>query len=369
MHFDGKGLDVIEADIRREAATLEAAVPALRAGSEDIVSEIPASPPRAYLIGCGDSLDGGIAARYVWDRMVSFPVEAVPAMTFTTSMLDTAPDGALVIALSQSGKVSRVIEGARAARARGLATVTITTNPSSPLAREPADASWVIDFDKLGAVPGTTSYLVGIVALYELGCALAGESSIRDALRADLDGLGRIVGEAIAACESVALEQAQAMARHLPVILLGYGPVLSSARFTVRKLLELAQLVVFSKETEEYAHDEYSLIDDSFRVMQFCPPGRGRTRDLEIAEYLGRLRVHLTVVSDGTDAELFGDPADILYALPPCPPSLVPLVYSIPGQLVCLATARRVGGSLYGMAERIHREDGDPQIYESEIAS
>ena len=33
-----------------------------------------------------------------------------------------------------------------------------------------------------------------------------------------------------------------AMAREHPVLALGYGPVLASARFTVRKLLELTQL-------------------------------------------------------------------------------------------------------------------------------
>jgi glucosamine 6-phosphate synthetase-like amidotransferase/phosphosugar isomerase protein len=369
MHSDDAGLDLMEADVRREGAAIRDAVPALRGSVAGIAGAVPARPTRVYLIGCGDSLDGGIAARFVWDRMMACPVEAVPAMTFATSVVEDAPEGSLVVALSQSGKVSRVIEGVRSARARGLGTITITASSTSPLAQEPADATWLIPFDKLGAVPGTTSHILGTVAFYELGCALAEDGSARDRVRSDLGRLGDLIDETLAACVTASLLHADAMAREHPVLLLGYGPVLSSARFTVRKLLELTQLIALWQETEEYAHDEYSLVGPGFRVMQFCPPDRGGTRNAEVARYLQRLGVHLTIVADGSEAEAYGALADIVYPMPACPPSLVPLLYALPGQSMSIATARRVGGSLYGMAERVHKEDGDPQIYESAIAT
>lgn len=88
-----------------------------------------------------------------------------------------------------------------------------------------------------------------------------------------------------------------------------------------------------------------------------------------MAGYLQRLGVHLSVVTSEADAERYATVADLVYPIPACPDALMPLLYSIPGQLLSVATARRVGGSLYGMAERVHKVDGDPQIYESEIAS
>jgi glucosamine--fructose-6-phosphate aminotransferase (isomerizing) len=368
-HVDGERLDLIAADIAREGAVLRDQTPALRESAEAIAEAISSGPSRAFLIGCGDSLDGSMAARYAWDGLVDFPVEAVPAMTFVTSILDAAPADALVVALSQSGRVSRVVESVRAARARGLSTVTITANPESPLAREPADAGFVIGFDKLGAIPGTTSHLLGAVALYELGCALSSNRGPRDGLRADLDGLGDLVDEAIAGCSETAERHARAMSRDLPILLLGYGPVLSSARFTVRKVLELTQLIAMWQETEEYAHDEYSLVGSDFRLTVFAPPDRGVTRSHEVARYLRRLGVHLSVVTDVGHAGSYENDADLIYRLPACPPSLVPLLYSIPGQLLSVASARTVGGSLYGMAEQVHRDDGDPQIYESAITT
>lgn len=369
MHRDTEGLALIQADIEREADALEHGTRSIRDAVPDVRSSLPESFSRAYLIGCGDSLDAGIASRFAWESLDTMPVEAVPAMTFATSIVERAPRGSLVVALSQSGKVSRVVEAVRAARSHGLTTVTITANAGSPLASEPADATWVIDFEKLGAIPGTTSHLLGTVALYELGCELTRDGRARDRLRSELDDLGHLVGSAIEGCRPRAIEHAEAMDRDRPFLSIGYGPVLSSARFTVRKLLELTQLIALSQETEEYAHDEYSLVDPSFRVMQFAPPDRGKRRNLEIAHYLNRLGVHLSVVTDGPEADAYRDIADVMYGLPEMPASLAPLVYAIPGQVLSLAAARRVGGSLYGMAERVHRADGDPQIYESEIAS
>lgn len=370
MHHDEEGLDLIGVDIDREAATLGDGTRALREAVSEVAGALPVPPSRAYLIGCGDSLDAGIAARYVWEGLHGFPVEAVPAMTFATSVVDLAPPEALVVALSQSGKVSRVIEGIRRARSRGLSTVTITADAGSPLAAEPSDASWVIGFDKVGAVPGTTSHLLGMVALYELGCALAPKGVGADRVRADLDGLDDLVRRTIAASAPLAARHADAMGRDLPVLALGYGPTLSSARYTIRKLLELTQLVAIWQETEEYAHDEYSMVDSGFRMLQFAPPGPGAVRSGEVAGYLHRLGVHLSVVTGEEDTDRYGEYANLTYPIAAaCPASLMPLVYSVPGQLLSLATARTLGGSLYGMAERIHREDGDPQIYESEIAS
>jgi glucosamine 6-phosphate synthetase-like amidotransferase/phosphosugar isomerase protein len=369
MHHDIAGLELFEADIRRESSVLAKAAVDLRAEATKIAATLPGTPSQVYLVGCGDSLDAGIAARYVWGRLLGVSVEAVPAMTFASSIAELAPPGSLVVALSLSGKVSRVVEAVRTARNHDLVTVTITMNDGSPLATEPSDASWVLDFDKLGPIPGTTSHLVGAIALYELGCALSQATEARDELQSELDGLGDLVGQVVRDCGPVAEQHAAVMARELPVLTIGYGPSLSSARFTVRKMLELTQLISMWQETEEYAHDEYSLVDSRFRVMQFAPPDRGRARNLEIARYLRRLGVHLAVVTDGADADWYDDLADIVYRLPACSPSLMPLLYAVPGQLLALASAKGVGGSFYGMAEQVHREDGDPQIYESEIAS
>jgi glucosamine--fructose-6-phosphate aminotransferase (isomerizing) len=287
-------------------------------------------------------------------------------MTFTSRIVDDAPPGSLVVALSQSGKVSRVVEAVRAARSRGLRTISITSNAASALAAEPVDDLWVLDLEKLGPVPGMTSHLLGALALYELGAAAAAPHEGSAHLQAEVDRLPDLVDEATSIAWPIALAHAERFERDLPVLALGYGPALGTARFTIRKILELAQLLAMSQETEEYAHDEYSLVDERFRVLLFAPWDRGMARSLEVARYLRRLRVDLAVITQADIADGSRE-TDVVYGLPSMPLSLTPLVYAVPGQILSLAVARRVGGSLYGAADPIHGEDGDPQIYASGI--
>jgi hypothetical protein len=87
-HFDLERLDLMSADIAREGEVLRRSTPALRERSAEIASAVVSPPARVYLVGCGDSLDAGIAASYQWERLLRIPVEAVPAMTFATSVID-----------------------------------------------------------------------------------------------------------------------------------------------------------------------------------------------------------------------------------------------------------------------------------------
>lgn len=354
-------------DIRRQGRVLAEAVPRLRHEANGVAETVGKAHPRVYLVGCGDSLDAGIASRPTWEALTRAPVEALGAMTFSVSAVDTAQEGSLLIALSQSGRVSRVLEAVRAARHRGLRTVAITSSATSPLAAEPADATWVVSFEKLGPVPGTTSYLLGTLALYELACAMSRDDDGAVALRSELNRVPSMCDEAGALSWGIGASHAPMFDRGSPTLALGYGPVLASARHTIRKILETSQLIATWQETEEYAHDEYSLIDRRFRVLQWVAPDRGLTRSVEVARYLRRLGVHLAVIVPTSTADRFMSIADIVYQLPPMAPSISPIVSAVPGQVLAVVLAERLGGSLYGMGERVHAEDGDPQIYESAI--
>ena len=144
-------------------------------------------------------------------------------MTFSSYAVDVAPPGSLVVALSQSGKVTRVIEGVRAARARGLVTLAVTARPDSPLAAEAVDCVIVVPFPKLGAIPGTTSFTVGSIALSEVACALVpGNDS--DELRRAIDEMPATIDDAVAAAWDVAIAQAARATRATTLLALAGGP-------------------------------------------------------------------------------------------------------------------------------------------------
>jgi glucosamine--fructose-6-phosphate aminotransferase (isomerizing) len=359
--------DLLIQDIQRLPDLLEQMTPNLRRQAAEIAASISPRPPRVYLVGCGDSLNVGMAARFAWERLLRLPVEAVPAQTFARHLVESAPPGALVVAFSQSGKVSRVIEALRVGGARGLQTLAVCGRTGSPLALEPADQHWVFNFPKLGFVPGTTSYLTGIALYLELACALTPDTAQAGELQAAIDYLPEVIRAALPALQQTAQRGAADISRQHPLLLLGAGPQLASAHYAARKFFEISQVIAMAQETEEYAHDEYSVVDAQVPALIFAPPDRSYSRSREIAGWLRRLGLPLSAAASPACAADFEALGALVYPVPETHPDLAPLLYALPAQLLNYYTALRLGGAYYATHDPVHDADGDPQIYESEI--
>lgn len=367
-YFDD--IELIATDIRRQADLIRGAYPWYRHVARDAALTVR-TPSRVYLIGCGDSYDVGWAAQFTWERLLGVPVQALTAMTFSRYSVEAAPPDSLVVALSQSGKVSRVIEAVRAARRRGLATVSVTGSDRSPLASE-GGVSLVTPFPKLGPIPGTSSYVYNMVLFFELGVALAREWG-RDVdvrpIEDQLDRLPALIDESLANVWPVAIEHAEATAnRELVHLALASGPNLSSARFFARKLFEIPQLPVMCQDSEEYAHDQYSFVAPGHPVIACCPPGGSEGRDDELLISLTNLKTALAVVTESHRRLPARLGEHWRYDLAPgLDEWLSPLLYSLPSQVYSYEIGKRVGGSFYAFADATHKRDGDPLIYESAV--
>ncbi len=363
-------IELIAHDIRRQSKLIRDVYPWIRTISQE-AARVTAAPPRIYLVGCGDSYDVGWATQFTWERLLGIPVQALTALTFSRYSVKTAPKGSLVVALSQSGKVSRVIECVRAARARGIPTISVTGSNKSPLAAE-GGSCVVTPFPKLGPIPGTSSYVYNMVFFLELGLALAeawGRGSELDELRAQLDSVPGLIDQSLDSVWPVAIQHADATAdRSLVHLALAGGPNLSTARFFARKLFEIPQLAVMCQDSEEYAHDQYSFVSAGDPVIICCPPGASVNRDDELLGSLANLKTRLAVVTDPTRAMPAGVRSTWRYDLAPgLDEWLSPVLYSLPSQVYSYEIGKRLGGSFYAFADPTHHQDGDPLIYESAI--
>jgi len=368
VQLPGTNLELLRADIDRQPDLLANTIPTLRTDAREAASALRTPLPRIYLVGCGDSLNAGMATQLVWERLTGSPVQSIPAMTFSRFAVETAPPNSLVVAVSQSGTVRRVVEAVRAARAHGLRTLVLTGNPDSPLGIEPADVTMPFVVPKLGFAPGMSSYAVALVANLELAAAFAPDAAAAAAVHAAVDRLPELVAATAALTWPVAEGHALAFEESSPVLILGAGPQLATAHFTARKLFEIPQLVALSQETEEYAHDEFSIIDGRFRALQYAPPDRGLARNIEIAARLRQLGVHLAVVAETSTQPSFASSADIIYPMPAAPSDVAPVIYALPSQILGYLLGKRLGGSFYHVGEPLHALIGDAQIYESAIS-
>lgn len=362
-------LELLAEDIRRQPALLRSSIDGLRDRIHDLAAQL-SRPSRIYIVGCGDSLNVGMAVRFEWERLLRLPVHAIPALTFSRFEAPNVPPDALVIALSQSGTVVRVIEAARASYARGVQTVTMSASGTSPLASEPASATLITDFPKLGFVPGTTSYPYHLAIFYELGLAMAegwGTAADTAAARHNLDQAPQLIEASLDGMWQVARDHALTFQRGQPFLLLGTGPNHPSVLFIARKLFEVPQMAALAQETEEYAHDEYSIVTRYVPSLLIAPDDGAVKRSAEILTSLLNLGSPTAVVVERGKA---ADGPRWTYEMEPGLDELyTPLLATLPGQLLTYELGKALGGSFYAADDPIHRRDGDDLIYRSELVA
>ncbi len=415
--YSGASLDLVAADIRRQPELLADTNASLRAAASQAARELGPRPSRVYLTGCCDSLDALAAVRFAWERLLRLPVEAVPALTLSRYVLAAAPRDALVVALSQSGTVSRVVEAARRAVAGGLRVLVVTGKRDSPLAGEPVAARLVTPFRKTDGVPGTASFVFNLAVLYGLGAELAevwdgaplappattsslappatapspaplataqspatapspaplataGPASLTPAaVREQLAALPTLLRASLDSVWPVAAMHAAALAAEPGVeLLLGTGPGLATARFAARKRFELTQQAVMVQETEEYAHDQIAMVGPHTPTSVFAPPGAASVRGAEVLTSLIELGCPVAVVTErGADLGLGHEPRFRYDVEPGLDELLSPLLQALVPQTCACELARLVGGSFYGYADPVVAALGDRLIYESDV--
>ena len=143
---------------------------------------------KIILTGCGDSWMAGIAAKPFFEKYVRRETMAMRCIEFSryydSKSLGYSPNTPLVVAISFSGTVSRVVEAMKRATAHGANTLLITGNPNSPAAKE-ARHVLQISYPEGEYQPGLNSYIGAMTTLILLALRMG---YVRDLMsRAEFD--------------------------------------------------------------------------------------------------------------------------------------------------------------------------------------
>lgn len=291
-------------------------------------------------------------------------------MSFTRYEISNLPSNALVISISQSGKVTRVVEAVRETLRRGITTLSVTNSAISPLGQEPADGAIITSYPKLGFVPGTTSYVYYMALCLDLLVVLAtrwqGADARTDRIRVQLEMLPELIERSLPAIWTVGAEHARVLADRRPLVTLGSGPNLANAQFLARKMFEVSQVLAMAQETEEFAHDQYSIVDRRFSAFQFMPADRGWSRSVEILQSLLNLGTPTAIVVEKGIIGSVSPRPDWIYEVAPGLDEFcnAPL-FAVPAQVFTYELARQVGASFYAFDDPVHWKAGDALIYDS----
>ncbi len=354
----------------------------LRAMREALRDRAPGSLRHGFLIGCGDSYCAAMAARAYMTKATGLWIEAVEALEFSRYLVEDMPADSFVFGVSNSGTVSRTIEGVRLARARGAWTFGVTVSADTHLARAaetllrvnaPPNIKVAPDGGKL-VTPGTVTYTASMLGLYVASIAFGEHVGALDAAKSAelVDELRATADHMQAADEATAelcREAASGFTAERKTVILGGGPSYATAYFGLAKWFEALQHPAQFAQIEEWAHEQYFITGPDTDTVIVLPPGGSRERGLEQARAAREMgsQVHIIGAEDDGDARRA---ADVFYPMPSgVRETLSPFVYKLPFEYLSCHIAHQRGSSFLGFNDKKRQEVNFRQIFDSSQAA
>ncbi|PIB94018.1 SIS domain-containing protein [Caulobacter sp. FWC2] len=253
-----------------EASAVVAAQLAANAGAIEALAErLRANPPRV-VVTCarGSSDHAATFARYLIETRAG--VLTSSAGLSVSSVYDASPnlDGALVLAISQSGKSPDLLASVKAAKAAGAYAVALVNVVDSPLAQL-ADAVIPLHAGPELSVAATKSYIAALAAITQLIAAWRQDDELTQALATLPDALA----------QAWALDWTPAVERLTParnLYVLGRGVGFAVALEAALKFKETCGLHAEAFSAAEVLHGPMALVKDGFPVLVFAQNDESR---------------------------------------------------------------------------------------------
>ena len=358
-------------------AGIQAQVPFLQQAPYDVYEQVCQNlalrqvPSRVYLVGCGDSWYCGMATRLAFETWAGVPTEAQQALEFSRYYCLYAPPESLVVAISNSGRVSRTIEATIRARQRGMMTVAGTSALDSAIARE---ATLAIDlgYAERRFAPGTSSYMASMLLQYCIALHIAEVNGrlTADEIQARLDAIAAAAAAVQRTIETAGpiLEELGAQARLTDkLVFIGGGPNYGTAFFYMAKIFEAARAHAAGQELEEWAHEQYFVTDASTYTFVITPPGASVDRAREQLWAANQMGSTTVAICDPDDRETAALAQVVVPVYSDGDEVLSPLTYCVPGELFAFYFAVPKNLKMLGFDNPLVKEVNFRQIFDSEV--
>ena len=308
------------AALRRQAARLAAPI-------AELVSRLRQAPPKLVMTCArGSSANAAVFGKYLIERHLELPVGAIAPSIATIYRRKLRLDGALFLALSQSGRSDDLVESALMAKAAGAITAAIVNDPGSPLAFA-CEIVLPMEAGRETGVAATKTFVATLAALLRLVAAWAED-------RALIEAIERLPDRLSMASELDWSGALPILASATSLVTIGRGGTLAIAREAALKLKEGCDLHAEAFSGAEFLHGPIALVSPCYPVMIFAPTDAAAAGLDELAADLARkgASVLRTGATDSTNLPSLG--ADHPDADPLC------LIQSFYAFLVKLAEQR-----------------------------
>jgi glucosamine--fructose-6-phosphate aminotransferase (isomerizing) len=320
-------------EIRQQPEALERTLLGEARRAESLKRLLEKNRPRLIVLAArGTSDNAALFGRYLLEISTGIPVSLAAPSISTLYGAKVDYRGTLLVALSQSGESTDTNLVLERAREQGALTLGITNERGSTLARL-AEHVFLLRARKEKSVAATKTYTGQMLLLYLLAYALGGAVK--------LDRLRRIPDAAAAALrlepEIAGLSERYRYMRYAAVV--GRGLNYANAFEFGLKLMETCYVVAERFSSADFMHGPIALIEPSFPVFAFAPPGVTWPSIRDTLTRLQGLRAEIVAITDSGNREAAGCATRLIELPRRVPETLTPIPYIVPAQLFAASLA------------------------------
>jgi glutamine---fructose-6-phosphate transaminase (isomerizing) len=327
-------------EIRDQPAALEKTLNAELKTARALRARFEKQRPRLVVLSARGTSDNACQfGRYLIEITTGIPTALAAASVSTLYHARLDLEGALVVAISQSGESTDTNVVIEEARALGAYTVGITNESGSTLARI-TDQAILVRAGREKSVAATKTYTGQLLSLYLLAWALGAPLN--------LDDLRRLPGRTAAALklEKDIAGRAERYRFMDHALVIGRGLNYSNAFEFALKLMETCYVVAERFSSADLLHGPIAMVGASFPAFLLAPPGVTWPATREMQGKLDTLKAETLLITDRSNRDAPKNsvciPASLAFSGPLPVDIYTPIPYIIPGQLFAahLATVK-----------------------------
>lgn len=290
-----------------------------------------------YLIACGTAYHAALVAEYLWEEILSVPIQTMIASEFRLRAPHLTSK-TLVIVVSQSGETIDALMALRHARERGARVIALVNNERSAIDREADGSVYTRAGIEIG-VAATKTFTAQIAALGLLGLYLAGnETSAPPAglTGGELEQLALLPGwvnETLALEDRIAMI-AERLHRATDVFFLARGVLYPIALEGALKLKEISYIHAEAYPAGEMKHGPIALIDNGTPVVFLLSRGKAYEKVLANMEEIKAREGRIIAITDSPDEPALSRLADEILVVPAATGISRPILFTLPLQLL-----------------------------------
>ncbi len=295
---------------------------------------------RIFIVACGTSWHAALVGKFLIEEHCRIPVEVDIASEFRYRK-PIVHENTLIIPISQSGETADTLAGLREGKARGARILSICNVVDSSIARESDGVIYTHAGPEIG-VASTKAFVTQLVALYLLTIRLgrANGSLVKEQGMEMIASLLRIPALMEETLElNPLLEKVARTYMHASDFLyLGRGINYPIALEGALKLKEISYIHAEGYPAGEMKHGPIALIDENMPVVVLAPRTESYEKvasNMEEVIARGGRVIALCTAGDGG----LQQKAEVAIEVPECRSDLVPVLLSIPLQLLAYHVA------------------------------